>query len=201
MDNVADELEVFKFEMCEIMEKKFNNLILELNKNGSEYSRFLNHDFLNFKEKTKTSIDEVYNWIRSKLISIEQGQQLLNNDKDGLINRTLRQAEAAVKLAADSAENTAKASLATAEARECLKKSIEINSANSNKNIVVLIFGFIGFIIPVTFGFINLIITAKASDKNQKDIIAQLEIKIQQDRENQAEMIKHLKKLEGGGRK
>lgn len=116
----------------------FDDTIEQLNREGTEYARGLAKDLKNIKNKTAEEIKNVWSFVKSSLVSIEAGQKMLYNPKDGIMTKTLEKVSQAIKMSRDSAECTA-ASLSTVREAKMLiddqkKEGLQLIKEAFNKN-------------------------------------------------------------------
>lgn len=178
---------------------QFDALIEELNRDGTEFSRALQKDIENMRKNIQKEMKEVWSYLKSKLVSIEAGQKMLYDPKDGIMTKVLNKADAAVTMARDSALCTANSKKA-AENSETSAKEAKVYVRT---NIFVTALTFLGILITVvTFGVTY---TGKLTSdaENQKKMIKALNAKLVQDAANQKETVdmmeKLYKKLQEGG--
>jgi hypothetical protein len=99
--------------MAEVNEKvkeindQFDEIISGLDKDGTEFARSLKAEIVGMKKGVKKEMENVWSYLKSKLVSIEAGQKMLYDPGEGIMSKTLEKAEMAVKMARDSAACTA----------------------------------------------------------------------------------------------
>lgn len=197
------EMELLRLKIMEEVNLRFDELVTELNCNGSEYSRALSKELDEMKAKAKRDLDEVWSYVKSQLVSIEQGQKMLYDPKDGLLTKVLRKAEEAVRVAQDSARCTAAAQKA-AERSEGFAKEANFYVRGS---IVVTIVAFLGIVGTEVYRVIDANSKAHVELQQQKAMVEALQKKLEQDDKNQVQTAKllvqidnHLKEANGHGK-
>lgn len=192
-----DGLELLRLQIMEEVNLKFDALMKDLNNDGSEFSRTLRRELTELKKNTTKEIEEVYNYISSKLVSIQTGQKLLYDPKDGILSKALSKVEVAVKMATDSAVCTTEAK----KAADMSLKSAEEARDYIRTNIFVTALTFLGILLTVIGGVWYSIDRAKTDDVYQNRIVKALQDKIVQDATNQnrtEEIMNKLYKKLGG---
>lgn len=106
----------------EEVNEQFDAIVKELDKNGTEFSRALKAEIQTMREGVKEEMKNVWSYLKSKLVSIETGQKMLYDPKEGIMTKLLEKTQAAVKMARDSAECTAACQKALEESKDYLEK-------------------------------------------------------------------------------
>lgn len=104
---------------------QFDAIVKELDKNGTEFSRSLKAEIETMRKGVKKEMENVWSYLKSKLVSIEAGQKMLYDPKEGIMTKLLDKTEAAVKMARDSAECTAACQKAVEASKDYLEKQDE----------------------------------------------------------------------------
>lgn len=183
--------------MTEVNEKltkanaAFDEIVQALDRDGTEFARQLKSDIEHMREGVKSDIENVWSYMKSKLISIEAGQNMLYNSKDGLLKKALDKVDMAVKMSRDAAECTTGAK----EAAETAKGSVEEAKTFIRTNIFVTAATFLGIFITVVTFVVNYSSKITRDTTNQAKMIEALNEKIVQDKQNQKETIEMMKKL------
>jgi len=183
--------------MSEVNEKlaeanaQFDEIVSALDKEGTEFARQLKNDITHMREGVKNEIENVWSYMKSKLVSIEAGQHMLYNSKDGLLKKALDKVDMAVKMSRDAAECTTGAK----EAAETAKGAADEAKTFIRTIIFVTAITFLGILITVvTFG-VNYSSKITRDTTNQDKMIEALNEKIVQDKKNQKETIEMMEKL------
>ena len=169
-----ESLELLRMQIMEDVNLKFDSLMVGLNSNGSEFSRSLKRELNELKKETTKEIAEVYDYVSSKLVSIQTGQKLLYDPKDGILTKALNKVEVAVRMATDAAVCTTEARKSADESRDYIRT-----------NIFVTALTFLGILVTVIGGVWYVMDRAKIDDVNQGKVIKALQDKIVQDAHNQ----------------
>jgi len=183
--------------MAEVNEKlaeanaQFDEIANALDKEGTEFSRQLKNDIVHMREGVKSDIENVWSYMKSKLVSIEAGQHMLYNSKDGLLKKALDKVDMAVKMSRDAAGCTTGAM----EAAKAATGAADEARIFIRTNIFVTAITFLGILVTVvTFG-INYSNKINKDTTNQDKMIHALNEKIVQDKNNQKETIEMMKQL------
>jgi len=198
-------IEIKLMELKNEFDGYFRRIIKELDEKGTEYSRSLKSELSSMKEKAKLEMDEIWSYVKSHLISIEHGQNILYDPKDGILTVILKKAEQAIKFAGESAECTAEAAHAARDAEAAAAKT-ELSSKAaadaaddvkrySRASIFVTATTFVGIVITVLTLYLTIANRAKDELKNQETMIIALHDKLQQDSENQKQTVEIMEKL------
>lgn len=181
------DLKLLRLRIMTEVNKRFDELLEELNANGSEFSRALKKEVERLEKETHDHIEEVYSYMKSKLVSIEAGQQMLYDPNDGLLTKILKKAEATVKMATDSAACTVEARKAAEDARGFVRSNILVNAGT-----LVAVIGLFVTMLIFVISF-----TAKMQEQltAQQAVVKAMEEKIRQDAGNQHETVAILKDL------
>lgn len=171
--------------------EKFDEIIRDLDREGTEFSRSLKGEILEMKNKLKNEIENVWSYLKSKLVSIEAGQAMLYDPKDGIMTKVLNRVDAAVKMSRDAAQCTAGASKAAEDAA----KSANETRIFVRTNIFVTALTFLGILITVVSFGVSYASKLREDTHNQKAMIAALQEKITQDAANQQQTVNMLDKL------
>jgi hypothetical protein len=185
------DLELLRKEVMEEVDVRFNALIRELDEKGSEFSRSLAKDVEAMKKKAKEDIEELWSWSKSQLVSIEQGQRILYDPKDGLLAVALRKVSEAVKFAQDAALCTA----ASNQSADRAARAAEDTRAFVRTNIFVTAITFLGILITVVTFAVTYSSKSKEESRDAKALIAAMNEKIEQDAANQRETVGLMNKL------
>jgi len=181
LPDTKESLELLRMQIMEDVNTKFDALLKGLNDSGSEFSRSLKRELIELKKSTAKEIAEVYDYVSSKLVSIETGQKLLYDPKDGILTKALSKVEVAVRMATDSAVCTAEAKKASERSESSSKESRDY----IRTNIFVTALTFLGILVTVIGVVWYVMDRAKIDDTNQSKIIKALQDKIVQDANNQ----------------
>jgi hypothetical protein len=186
------ELENLRLKIMDEINKRFEEVLHDLNENGSEFSRNIKLEILELRDNTKKEIEELWSWSKSQLLSIKQGQQMMYDPKDGLITIALRKVQEAVKMAQDSA-------LCTIAAQKASEKA-EM-AADGAKQAVDKVW--IAILLPVIGSAIIWLATQFwIAGPKQDALVKEMKAKLEQDAKNQVEtigMLNELKKELSGG--
>jgi hypothetical protein len=178
------EIELLRLKVMEDVASKFDALIKVFNENGSEFSRALKNEMIILKRETEKQVDEIYSYIASQLVSIQAGQKMLYDPRDGLLTKALNKVEMAVKMSTDAAACTVEARKAANDAALYIRA-----------NIFVTAITFLGILVTVVGGYFVFLEKNSEDDKNQNTMIIALQEKIKQDANNQRETITMMQKL------
>lgn len=183
--------------MAEVNEKigeandQFDAIIKELDREGTEFARALKVEIESMKRGVKEELENVWSYLKSKLVSIEAGQKMLYDPKDGIMTKVLNKVDAAVKLSRDAALCTANANQAAENASGSAKEA----KIFVRTNIFVTALTFLGILVSVvTFG-VSYTGKLREDAENQKKMIAALHEKLVQDAANQKETVTMMEKL------
>jgi hypothetical protein len=178
MENNLITEQVFEIKWLKLssdIDKRFSELIEELNSNGTEFSRNLKKELCEMKKRTEDEFKEVWSYMKSHLISIEHGQKMLYDPKEGLLTIALRKVEEAIKMARDAAQCT----LGSKQASEKAESAAHKAEKAIDKVWKAILFPVVGSAI-LWFSAQFLLIGPK-----QDEVINELRNKIKQDAENQ----------------
>lgn len=178
------ELELVRLRIMADVDCRFETVMKELNMNGSEFSRALRKEMNSLRLNTEEKIKEVWSWVTSHLVSIEAGQKMLYDPKDGLIQKALNKVEAAVKMATDAAACTVEARKAADDAKLYIRANIFVTAVT-----------FLGILVTVVGGYFAFIGKTRDEISNQRAMVTALQEKLKQDADNQVETVQILKDL------
>jgi hypothetical protein len=176
-----NEIENMRLRLMAEVNERFDEIVRDLNDNGTEFARSLEQEIESMRESTKKEFKNIWSYMKSKLVSIEQGQKLFYDD---IFPKILSKVEVAVKMARDAALCTVEARKSADDARVYLRASI-----------IVIVVAFIGIVGTTVWNGISQGGKLKTQVDNQGKMITALNDKLRQDADNQTETVKILEKL------
>lgn len=102
-----NEIENMRLRLMAEVNERFDEIVRDLNDNGTEFARSLEKEIVVMRNSVKKEVENVWSYLKSKLVSIETGQKMLYDPKDGIMTKILGKVDMAVKMARDSAACTA----------------------------------------------------------------------------------------------
>jgi hypothetical protein len=174
--------EGLKARMMIDVDRRLDELVIDMNSKGTEYSRCLSDRMEQIRKDVQREIGEVWSFTKSKLISIETWHNFFNND---IFPRLERKIGEAVKMAESASCNT----IISRDAAKEAKKSVDQARIFLATTIITLAVALIGIVGTSVYKIV--------SDKqDQGAMILALQEKIHQDALNQLETVNYLKELE-----
>jgi hypothetical protein len=174
--------EGLKARMMIDVDRRLDELVIDMNSKGTEYSRCLSDRMEQIRKDVQREIGEVWSFTKSKLISIETWHNFFNND---IFPRLERKIGEAVKMAESASCNT----IISRDAAKEAKKSVDQARFFLATTIITLAVALIGIVGTSVYKIV--------SDKqDQGAMILALQEKIHQDALNQRETVNYLKELE-----
>jgi len=152
--------------------EKFDEVLQELNENGTEFARLLAKEVENMRVNTKKELENVWSFVKSKLVSIEQGQKLFY---DEIFPKLTNKIEVAISMARDSASCTAACLESNKEAKQMIKESsarAEKFVAESRRILYGLVIALILLVLPISVASVWKLIQ---DYYNQKQTVSYLE--------------------------
>lgn len=145
MDDVK-ELENIRLNLITEMNDKFDEILKDLNENGTEYSRMLKKDLDVMRENATRDFEEIWSFTKSKLVSVEQGQKLFY---ENIFPRLMNKIELAVKMARDSAQCTSESFDTVKDAKKEFDDRLKLAEAFVRDSRVLLMWFFVTVAVAV----------------------------------------------------
>lgn len=145
MDDVK-ELENIRLNLITEMNDKFDEVLKDLNENGTEYSRMLKKDLDVMRENATRDFEEIWSFTKSKLVSVEQGQKLFY---ENIFPRLMNKIELAVKMARDSAQCTSESFDTVKDAKKEFDDRLKLAEAFVRDSRVLLMWFFVTVAVAV----------------------------------------------------